>query len=51
MLEQKIELLDILVKESKVREENLQKMNENLASALNDFAHDTKKFSVIQANM
>ena len=22
-------------------------MNENLASALNDFAHDTKKFTVI----
>lgn len=46
LYEQKIELLEILVKESKIREENLQKMNENLALALNDFAHDTKKFSV-----
>lgn len=39
--------MEILVKESKIREENLQKMNENLASALSDFAHDTKKFSVL----
>jgi len=45
--EQKIELLDIQIKEAKEREENLRKMNDNLTSALSELSQDPKKFSVI----
>lgn len=44
--EQRIELLEIEIKESKEREYNLRKMNDNLASALSDLSQDPKKYSV-----
>ncbi len=45
--EQKIELLEIQIRESKLREENLKNMNENIMSALNDMSSDNKPFVVI----
>jgi hypothetical protein len=44
--EQKIELLEIQIRESKLREENLKNMNENIMSALNDMSSDNKPFVV-----
>ena len=45
--EQKIELLEIQIKEAKIREENLRKMNDNLTSALSELSQDPKKFQVL----
>lgn len=45
MQDQKIELYEIQLKELKEREENLRKMNDNLASALTEIS-DGKKLSV-----
>lgn len=46
LLEQRIELLEIQIKETKIREDNLRKMNDNLTSALSELSQDPKKFQV-----
>ena len=43
VLEQKCEILQIKVKESKEREDNLKKMNENIMSALNDVSYESSR--------
>ncbi|EGR33631.1 hypothetical protein IMG5_047770 [Ichthyophthirius multifiliis] len=42
---QKIELLEIQINESKMRQENLQKMNEAFMNTLNDLTSNPKNFS------
>lgn len=46
VLEQKVSLLEIQVKECKEREDNLRKMNENLTAALGDVSSDCRKHTV-----
>ena len=46
IFEQKIDLFEKEIAESKTREENLRNMNENIMSALADLTNDKKYFLV-----